>query len=135
MIKNLIDLIIKGNLSEAQDTFSNIMSDKIHEAMSTVNVELFDEAIASKLVVRQGKIHRKWSTTSGSKLNVRGKQYAARSVSINPVTGKRKEIKRSEAQVRKKVINMKRRWKTTMRAKLPQLLRKRARSNKLSKNL
>lgn len=142
-MKELVEKIISGQIAEATRLFEQLLADKIQEKMEESrpdlieSTEMFDlvEALTSKMVVRGGKIRRKWTGTGGAQLSVRGKQYKAKRVQIDPKTGKRKEVNRSEAEVRKKVIDMKRRWKTTMRAKLPQLLRKRARSSNIAKNL
>lgn len=144
MIEKLVSSIVEGDLIQAESLFEQIVKEKILNLIKQEQVKIIDEsksqidlieALRSKLVVRKGKVKRKWSSTGVSQITIRGNQYNSKVAQINPKTGKKTEAKRSEAQVRAKIFKMKRMWKTTMRAKLPNLLRMRARSMKLANRL
>lgn len=143
MVEELVEAISTGQNARATELFEQILFHKILERIEGLQESLTPEfrgvdlveALKSKFVVRKGRLHRKWSYSGGEKISIKGKKYAAKVAEVNPMTGKRIEAKRTEAQVRNKIIKMKRLWKTTMRAKLPQLLRNRLRSMKIAKAL
>ena len=133
---SLVQAILSGQTAEALGLFDQMLRNKINDRLNEQfeQTEL-SEGLKAKMVVRKGRVKRRWTIEGGSKLRVRGQEYAARRAEIDPSTGKRKEVKRTEEEIRSKVIKMKRRWRTTMRAKLPQLLRNRLRSMKIAQHL
>ena len=144
-MKSFISAILSGDLSSAKSMFDTLLKTKTNELINTTRethplkieseVDVV-ESMISKMVVRGGKVKRAWTTASGSSMiTIKGKAYRGKRAQVDKKTGRRKEVNRSEAQIRAKVIKMKRRWRTTMRAKLPQLLRKRAQSMKITHNL
>lgn len=133
---NLVQAILSGQTAVALDVFDRLLRDKIDDRLNEQFEQTdLSEGLKAKMVVRKGRVKRRWTIEGGSKLRVRGQEYAARRAEIDPFTGKRKEVKRTEEEIRSKVIKMKRRWRTTMRAKLPQLLRNRLRSMKIAQHL
>lgn len=133
---NLVQAILSGQTAVALDAFDRLLRDKIDDRLNEQFEQTdLSEGLKAKMVVRKGRVKRRWTIEGGSKLRVRGQEYAARRAEIDPFTGKRKEVKRTEEEIRSKVIKMKRRWRTTMRAKLPQLLRNRLRSMKIAQHL
>ena len=133
---SLVQAILSGQTAVALDTFDRTLRDKIDDRLNEQFEQTdLSEGLKAKMVVRKGRVKCRWTIEGGSKLRVRGQEYAARRAEIDPFTGKRKEVKRTEEEIRSKAIKMKRRWRTTMRAKLPQLLRNRLRSMKIAQHL
>ncbi len=141
MIKELVEAIASGNNIAAEELVSKILEQKIRTKIKeiresvTPTFERHDllESLRSRLVVRNGKIRRRWSYVGSDNFSVRGKTYAAKVARVT--SNGRRESRRSAAQVREKVIKMKRLWKSSLRAKLPQMLRNRLRSMKIAKHL
>lgn len=141
MIKELVEAIVSGNNTLAEDLISKIFEQKVEERVKEIRESISPkftkqdivESLRSKLVVRNGKIRRRWSYVGSDNFSVRGKTYAAKIARVT--SNGRRESRRSAAQVRDKVIKMKRLWKSSLRAKLPQMLRNRLRSMKIAKHL
>lgn len=122
-------------IKETLNRKAMVSIDNLKETVKPEFKSPITEAILNKFVVRNGKIKRKASYFGSNKLTVKGKQYAGVTAFVNSKTGKRKEIQRSKEQLQSKIIKMKRRWKTTLKAKLPGMLRQRARSMAVSNRL
>lgn len=143
MVHELVEAISQGNHALAQELVESILRQKISDKINVVKEEItpkFDavklmESLKSRLLVRKGKVKRRWSYVGGDSFHIRGKEYAAKVAQVNPYTGRRKESRRSAAQVRDKIITMKRLWKSSLRSQLPRMLRKRSLSNKIAKHL
>lgn len=138
-MKTLINLILNDQLNEAVDfCFSQLNirvrlaeMDMREQAFSDLSISPLVESLIKKMVVRNGK--RKRMTTTSAKtptITVRGMKYKARIAHVD-ASGKKKEIHRTAKQIRSKVIKMKKLWKTKLRNKVKQMVRKRAISNRI----